>query len=82
MRGHVRKRAKWEFTVDIGPHPLTGRRRQRSKSRFTTKKELKRRTARVHPLRGRRQRPVSPADRRMFGPLQRAGDVLRTCSAW
>jgi integrase len=39
MRGHVRKRRTWEFIVDIGPHPVTGRRRQKSKSGFTTKKE-------------------------------------------
>ncbi|MCA1694523.1 MAG: Arm DNA-binding domain-containing protein, partial [Actinobacteria bacterium] len=39
MRGHVRKRQTWEFIVDIGPHPTTGRRRQRSKSGFATRKE-------------------------------------------
>jgi hypothetical protein len=27
MRGHVRKRRSWEFIVDMGPHPVTGRRR-------------------------------------------------------
>jgi hypothetical protein len=39
MRGHVRKRRTWEFIVDIGPHPVTGRRRQKSKSVFATKRE-------------------------------------------
>ncbi len=39
MLGHVRKRRTWEFIVDIGRHPLTGRRRQKSKSGFATKKE-------------------------------------------
>ncbi|HYT81777.1 MAG TPA: tyrosine-type recombinase/integrase, partial [Actinomycetota bacterium] len=39
MRGHVRKRRTWEFIVDIGLHPVTGRSRQKSKSGFATKKE-------------------------------------------
>lgn len=39
MRGHVRKRRTWEFIVDIGRHPITGRRRQKSRSGFATKKE-------------------------------------------
>jgi hypothetical protein len=39
VRGHVRKRRTWEFIVDVGPHPVTGRRRQKSKSRFATKKK-------------------------------------------
>lgn len=39
MRGHVRKRLTWEFIVDVGPHPLTGKRRQKNKSGFATKKE-------------------------------------------
>jgi integrase len=39
MRGHVRKRRTWEFIVDIGPDPGTGRRRQKSKSGFPAKKE-------------------------------------------
>ena len=38
MRGHVRKRHTWEFIVDVGPHPVTGKRRQKSKSGFATKK--------------------------------------------
>ncbi|MBA2426414.1 MAG: tyrosine-type recombinase/integrase [Actinobacteria bacterium] len=39
MRGHVRKRRTWEFIVDVGPHPVTGGRRQKSKSGFASKKE-------------------------------------------
>jgi hypothetical protein len=39
MQGHVRKRRTWEFIVDIGRHPITGKRRQKSKSGFATKKE-------------------------------------------
>jgi integrase len=39
VQGHVRKRRTWEFIVDIGPHPVTGRRRQKSKGGFSTKKD-------------------------------------------
>lgn len=39
MRGHIRKRRTWEFIVDIGLHPVTGRRRQKSKGGFATKRE-------------------------------------------
>ena len=39
MRGHVRKRRTWEYIVDVGPHPVTGKRRQKSKSGFATKRE-------------------------------------------
>jgi integrase len=42
MRGHIRKRRTWEFIVDIGPHPVTGRRRQKSKSGFAAKKAAER----------------------------------------
>lgn len=42
MRGHVRKRRTWEFIVDVGRHPVTGRRRQNSKGGFATKKEAER----------------------------------------
>ena len=42
MRGHVRKRRTWEFIVDIGHHPDTGRRRQKSKSGFETRIEAER----------------------------------------
>ena len=39
MKGHVRKRRTWELIVDVGPHPISGKRRQKSKSGFTSKKE-------------------------------------------
>ena len=39
MRGHVRKRRTWEFIVDIGTHLATGKRRQKSRSGFATKRE-------------------------------------------
>jgi hypothetical protein len=39
VQGHVRKRRTWEFIIDISHHPLTGRRRQKSKSGFATKRE-------------------------------------------
>src|SRR6266511_5785122 len=39
VQGHVRKRRSWEFIVDIGPHPVTGRRRQKSKGGFSTRRE-------------------------------------------
>lgn len=40
MKGYFRKRGKtWSYTVDIGKDPLTGKRRQKSKSGFRTKKD-------------------------------------------
>jgi integrase len=40
MKGYVRKRGnKWSYTVDIGRDPITGRRKQKTKSGFKTKKE-------------------------------------------
>lgn len=40
MKGYFRKRnGKWSFTVDIGKNPATGRRKQKSRSGFKTKKE-------------------------------------------
>lgn len=39
MRGHVRKRRTSEFIVDVGLHPVTGKRRQKSKRGFATKKD-------------------------------------------
>ncbi len=40
MRGYYRKRGdKWSFTIDIGKDPVTGKRKQRTKSGFKTKKE-------------------------------------------
>lgn len=39
MKGYVRKRgSKWSYTVDIGRDPLTGKRKQKTKSGFDTKK--------------------------------------------
>lgn len=51
MKGHVRKRRTWEFIVDIGPHPVTGGRRQKSKSGFPTKKEAARCRTSIGPAR-------------------------------
>lgn len=40
MKGYVRKRGnKWSFTVDIGRDPRTGKRKQKTHSGFSTKKE-------------------------------------------
>ncbi len=40
MKGYIRKRgAKWSYTVDIGKDPRTGKRKQKSKSGFKTKKQ-------------------------------------------
>lgn len=40
MKGYVRKRGnKWSYTVDIGKDPETGKRKQKTKSGFKTKKE-------------------------------------------
>lgn len=40
MKGYVRKRGtKWSYTVDVGRDPLTGNRKQKTKSGFKTKKE-------------------------------------------
>jgi integrase len=40
MKGYIRKRGnKWSFTVDVGRDPSTGKRKQRTKGGFTTKKE-------------------------------------------
>lgn len=40
MKGYVRKRGnKWSYTVDIGRDPITGKRKQKTKSGFKTKKE-------------------------------------------
>ncbi|WP_191556573.1 site-specific integrase [Metabacillus idriensis] len=40
MKGYFRKRGnKWSFTIDIGTDPITGKRKQKSKSGFKTKKE-------------------------------------------
>jgi integrase len=40
MKGYIRKRGKvYSFTVDIGKDPLTGKRKQKTRSGFKTKKE-------------------------------------------
>lgn len=40
MKGYFRKRGdKWSFTVDIGRDPATGKRKQKTRSGFKTKKE-------------------------------------------
>lgn len=40
MKGYIRKRGKtYSYTVDIGRDPLTGKRKQKTKSGFKTKKE-------------------------------------------
>lgn len=40
MRGHVRKRGEtWQYTVELDNDPSTGKRRQKSKGGFKTKKE-------------------------------------------
>ncbi len=39
MKGYFRKRGnKWSFTIDIGRDPATGKRKQKTKSGFSTKK--------------------------------------------
>ncbi|MDW8515063.1 site-specific integrase [Priestia flexa] len=43
MKGYFRKRGKvWSYTVDIGKDPLTGKRRQKTKGGFRTKKDAER----------------------------------------
>lgn len=40
MQGYFRKRAnKWSYTIDVGLDPVTGKRKQKTKGGFTTKKE-------------------------------------------
>ena len=42
MKGHVSKRGKtWAYWFDIDPDPLTGRRRQETKSGFKSEKEAR-----------------------------------------
>lgn len=43
MRGHVHKRGKsWTWVVDIGRHPATGKRQQKTKGGFRTKDQAER----------------------------------------
>ena len=40
MKGYIRKRGKgYSYTIDIGKDPITGKRKQKTKSGFKTKKE-------------------------------------------
>ncbi|MGD6898653.1 tyrosine-type recombinase/integrase [Bacillus infantis] len=40
MKGYIRKRGdNWSFTVDVGKDPRTGKRKQKTRSGFRTKKE-------------------------------------------
>ena len=40
MKGHVSKRGKtWAYWFDITPDPLTGKRRQQTRSGFKSEKE-------------------------------------------
>lgn len=40
MRGHVRKKdSSWQYTIELGRDPMTGKRKQKSKQGFKTKKE-------------------------------------------
>lgn len=48
MRGHIRKRGQtWTIVYDHGPDPVTGRRRQRWRGGFRTRKEAERELARA-----------------------------------
>ena len=48
MRGHVHKRSKnWAYVVDIGRHPTTGARRQRTKTGFATRRAAEEALARI-----------------------------------
>ena len=48
MRGHVHRRGRgWGYVVDVGIDPATGRRRQRTKSGFATKREAQEAVRRV-----------------------------------
>lgn len=45
MKGHVRQRgdrSTWEYVIDVGKDPKTGKRRQRSKGGFTTRRAAQR----------------------------------------
>ena len=48
MRGHVHKRGdRWAYVVDVGRHPTTGARRQRSKTGFATRRGAEEALARL-----------------------------------
>lgn len=49
MKGRVTRRgAGWQYVVDVGADPATGRRRQRSKGGFPTRKEAEKALAKVN----------------------------------
>lgn len=49
MKGYFRKRGKsWYFTIDVGIDPKTGRRKQKTKGGFKTKKEAQAEAAKLH----------------------------------
>jgi integrase len=49
MRGYFRKRGStWSFTIDIGIDPMTGKRKQKTRSGFRTKKEAQLEAAKLH----------------------------------
>jgi integrase len=55
MRGHVRKRGNtWSYVIDVGTDPATGRRRQRTKGGFPTRKAPRKRCV----SRSRSDRPL------------------------
>jgi Arm DNA-binding domain len=57
MRGSIKKRGStYTYVVDIGPDPATGKRRQRTKGGFRTRKECLDEAA---PWRGCREQSVS-----------------------
>jgi len=69
MKGHVSRRGKtWAFWFDIDPDPLTGRRRQQTRSGFKSEKEAWKecRTAIADYERGR---PVAASRRKVAAAL-------------
>lgn len=49
MKGYFRKRGnKWSFTIDIGRNPKTGKRIQKTRTGFKTKKEAQAEAAKLH----------------------------------
>jgi hypothetical protein len=53
MRGSIKKRGStYTYVIDIGPDPLTGKRRQRTKGGFRTRKSASRPSTMSLRLRG------------------------------
>ena len=49
MKGKVTRRgAGWQYVVDVGADPATGKRRQRTKGGFSTRKEAEKALAKVN----------------------------------